>query len=146
MRRIDIIAAGKMRAGPVSDLWSEYRKRLKWPVNLIEIEGRNAAEEQRKLAEKIEPGAFLFALDEKGKSLRSADFATRLEKLAVEGQSHIQFLVGGADGLNESLRNKAGYLLSFGSQTWPHMLVRVMLMEQLYRARQIIDGHPYHRE
>ncbi|HTK84777.1 MAG TPA: 23S rRNA (pseudouridine(1915)-N(3))-methyltransferase RlmH [Patescibacteria group bacterium] len=146
MRRIDIIAAGKMRAGPLSDLWDEYRKRVKWPVTLIEVEGRNAAEEQRKLGEKIESSAFLFALDEKGKSLRSADFASKLEKLAVEGQSHIQFVIGGADGLDESLRKKARFLLSFGSQTWPHMLVRVMLMEQLYRARQIIDGHPYHRE
>ena len=146
MLRIDIIAAGKLRAGPHLDLWNGYKKRLQWPVTLIEIEGRNAAEEQQKLGEKIAPGAYVFALDEKGKSLRSADFATRLDKLASEGSGHVQFIIGGADGLSDALRKKANFLLSFGAQTWPHMLARVMLMEQIYRARQIIAGHPYHRE
>jgi 23S rRNA (pseudouridine1915-N3)-methyltransferase len=146
MLRIDIIAAGKMRAGPHLELWNDYKKRLQWPVTLVEIEGRNAAEEQQKLAEKIAPGAYLFALDEKGKSLRSADFAVRLDKLASEGGGHVQFVIGGADGLSDALRKKANFLLSFGAQTWPHMLARVMLMEQIYRARQIIAGHPYHRE
>jgi 23S rRNA (pseudouridine1915-N3)-methyltransferase len=146
MLRIDIIAVGRMRASPVSELWNEYRKRLKWPVTLVEIDGKNTADEHAKLHEKIDHGSFLFALDEKGKSLPSVDFASRLDKLAGEGRNHVQFLIGGADGLNESLRKKAGFLLSFGSQTWPHMLVRAMLIEQIYRAQQIIGGHPYHRE
>lgn len=146
MLNIDIIAVGRMRSGAVSELWNEYSKRLKWTVKLMEIEGRNAVDEHKKLAEKIDERAFIFALDEKGKSLRSTEFAVRLDKLAIEGRNHIQFVIGGADGLSENLRKKAGFLLSFGSQTWPHMLVRVMLMEQIYRAQQIIDGHPYHRE
>jgi 23S rRNA (pseudouridine1915-N3)-methyltransferase len=146
MLRIDVIAAGKMRAGPLPELWNDYKKRLQWPVTLIEIEGRNAAEEQKKLADKITAGAYIFALDERGKSLGSTDFASRLDKLASEGRNHVQFIIGGADGLSEPLRKKADFLLSFGSQTWPHMLVRVMLIEQIYRARQIIAGHPYHRE
>src|SRR5580692_6812135 len=100
MLRIDIIAAGKMRAGPQLDLWTDYKTRLQsqWPVTLIEIEARNAAEEQQKLTAKIAPGAYVFVLDEKGKSLRSAEFAARLDKLAGEGRNHIQFIIGGADG------------------------------------------------
>jgi 23S rRNA (pseudouridine1915-N3)-methyltransferase len=146
MLRITIIAAGKMRAGPLAELCADYKKRLQWPVNLIEIEGRNAPEEHEKLGGKIADGAYLFALDEKGKSLRSAEFAGRMDKLAAEGRNQIQFLIGGADGLSDSLRKKSDFLLSFGTQTWPHMLARVMLMEQIYRAQQIIAGHPYHRE
>jgi 23S rRNA (pseudouridine1915-N3)-methyltransferase len=146
MLRINIIAAGKMRAGPLDSLWGDYKKRLQWPVTLIEIEGRNAAEEQQKLEDKIIAGAYLFALDEKGKNLRSTEFAVRLDKLAAEGRNHVQFIIGGADGLSDGLRKKSDFLLSFGTQTWPHMLARVMLMEQIYRAQQIIAGHPYHRE
>jgi 23S rRNA (pseudouridine1915-N3)-methyltransferase len=146
MFRIDIIAAGRMRAGPLASLYNEYKTRMVWPVNLIEVEGRNAAEEHEKLAAKIDPRAYVFILDEKGRSLRSQDFAAKLDKLGAEGRNHIQFVIGGADGLSDEMRKKADFLLSFGGQTWPHMLVRVMLMEQIYRARQIIAGHPYHRE
>lgn len=146
MTRIDIIAAGRMKNDSFSSLFTEYRKHLDWAVNLHEIEGRNAAEEAKKLEEKHDPRAFLFVLDETGKSLKSIDFAKKIEDLSVRGQSHIQFIIGGADGLPESLKKKANFLLSFGVQTWPHMLVRVMLIEQIYRARQIIAGHPYHRE
>jgi len=146
MLRLDLIAAGRMRAGPLSDLWEDYKRRLTWPLTLVEIEGCNAAEEWEKLAAKIDPRAFVFILDEKGKSLRSRDFAARLDGLAAEGRTHVQFVIGGADGLSDALRKRADFLLSFGSQTWPHMLARVMLLEQIYRARQIIAGHPYHRE
>lgn len=146
MQKIDIIAAGKMKPGPFSDLWQEYKKRLSGQVTLTEIEARNHAEEVRKLEEKIVPQAYLFALDEKGKSLRSTEFAARLEDLGAAGRNHIQFLIGGADGLSPELRKRADFLLSFGAQTWPHMMVRVMLIEQIYRARQILAGHPYHRE
>src|SRR4051812_49408991 len=101
MLRIDIIAAGRMRAGPLLDLWNEYGKRLDWTLTLIETEGRNAAEEQQKLLGKVNASAFVFALDERGKSLRSAEFAARLDKLASEGSGHVQFVIGGADGLSD---------------------------------------------
>lgn len=148
MNKIEIIAAGQRwkKTSPLRPLWDDYCTRLAWPLTLHEIEGRNAAEEHKKILEKIDNGAFLFVLDETGKDLRSIDFARKLEDLSVQGQGHAQFVIGGADGVSQEIRNKAGFLLSLGKQTWPHMLVRVMLAEQLYRACQIQAGHPYHRE
>ena len=144
--KIDIIAVGRLKSGSFLDLWNEYAKRLTWSVNLIEIEGRSKDEENSRLAEKLNSRAYIFIMDEKGKSLPSRDFAQRFDNLMAEGQSHIQFVIGGADGLEDSVRQKADFLLSFGDQTWPHKLVRVMLIEQIYRASQIIAGHPYHRD
>lgn len=146
MPRIDVIAAGKFRNGPLLTLWEEYKKRLQWPLALHEIDARKTADEHTKINGKLNSRAFLFVMDERGKSMGSADFAARLDRLAAEGQTHLQFVIGGADGLPEEIRRKAGTLLSFGAQTWPHMMVRVMLIEQIYRAQQILLGHPYHRD
>jgi 23S rRNA (pseudouridine1915-N3)-methyltransferase len=85
-------------------------------------------------------------MDEHGIGLSSKEFAGKLENLAIQGKSKVQFIIGGADGLPQSVRDRANFILSFGKQTWPHMLARVMLTEQIYRAQQIIAGHPYHRE
>ena len=146
MLRIEIIAAARLKKGAFADLRDEYLKRMSWPVTITEIEGRNAEEEQIKLVEKIRPGAILIALDEKGKVFTSREFASKLSALSTQGQTDVQFLIGGADGLNDEIRKRARFLLAFGPQTWPHMMVRVMLLEQLYRAQQIIAGHPYHRD
>ena len=146
MFRVDIIAAGKFRRGNFLSLWDEYSKRLQWKLTLHEIDARSTDDEHKKIAEKINPRAFLFVLDERGKSLPSTEFSARLAKLSAEGQADIQFIIGGADGLNDEIRKRAGVLMSFGAQTWPHMMVRVMLIEQIYRAQQILLGHPYHRE
>lgn len=146
MIRIDVIAAGRMRDKAQRALWEEYTKRLTWKLTLHEIEGKKPGEEHRKILERLDPAACLFVLDERGESLASADFAKKLESTVADGISNIQFVIGGADGLNEDIRKKADFLLSFGAQTWPHMLARIMLAEQLYRARQILAGHPYHRE
>lgn len=146
MLRIEIIAAARLKKGAFADLRDEYLKRMSWPVTITEIEGRNAEEEQVKLVEKIRPGAILIALDEKGKVFTSREFASKLSALSTQGQTDVQFLIGGADGLNDEIRKRARFLLAFGPQTWPHMMVRVMLLEQLYRAQQIIAGHPYHRD
>lgn len=146
MIRIEILAAGRMKPGPHLELWKEYAGRMAWPLSLTEIDARSQAGEWKKLQEKIDPRAFLFVMDERGKSLRSMDFAARLDRLSAEGASTAQFLIGGADGLSDEIRKKAGMLLSLGPQTWPHMLARVMLAEQIYRAQQILAGHPYHRE
>lgn len=146
MLRIEILAAARLKKGAFADLRDEYLKRMAWPVSITEIEGRNAEDEQARLVEKIRPGALLIALDEKGKVFTSRDFAGKLSALSTQGQTDVQFLIGGADGLNDEIRNRARFLLAFGPQTWPHMMVRVMLLEQLYRAQQIIAGHPYHRD
>lgn len=146
MLRIEILAAARLKKGPFAELRDEYLKRMAWPLTITEIEGKNAVEEQARLVEKIRPGATLIALDEKGKVLTSREFASRLSELSTQGLTDVQFLIGGADGLNDEIRKRARFLLAFGPQTWPHMMVRVMLLEQLYRAQQIIAGHPYHRD
>ena len=146
MLRIEIIAAGKMKAGAQKSLWDEYTKRINWPLTLHEVDERDKAAECAAIEKKINTQAFIIALDETGKSITSRDFTGKLDKLAAEGRPDIQLIIGGADGLTPEIRKKAHFLLSFGAQTWPHMLVRVMLAEQLYRAQQILCGHPYHRD
>lgn len=152
MLKIDIIAVGRLRNGPFFDLYQDYSKRIKWSVSLYEIESKQKdpmavqLEEAKKIQEHIKDSAFLIIMDEKGNGLRSLDFAQTIENLQNTGESHIQFVIGGADGLTDAVKGQANLLLSFGQQTWPHMLARVMLLEQIYRAQQILVGHPYHRE
>lgn len=147
MLRIDIIAPGRMRPStPYKTLWQDYEKQIAWPLKLIEIEGKNATEEREKILSRLTPGAYVIALDERGTSLKSTDFAKTLEKLQNDGTPLVQFILGGADGLGDDIRAKAHRLISFGQQTWPHMMARIMLIEQIYRAQQILKGHPYHRE
>jgi 23S rRNA (pseudouridine1915-N3)-methyltransferase len=152
MLHLDLIAVGKLKKGPLADLADEYLKRITWPLTLHEIEtpyretANQQADEERKILEKLRPHAFIVVLDERGNGLKSLDFARTLERLQNEGEEYIQFIIGGADGLTDAVRARASFLLSFGQQTWPHMLARVMLLEQIYRARQILSGHPYHRE
>lgn len=146
MLSLDIIAAGRMKKDSQLALWQDYQKRMKWPLALHEIEGKSSADEQKKLFDKINPSAFVFVLDERGKSLSSMDFTKKLEQISLDGFHRAQFVLGGADGHSPEMRKRANFLLSFGAQTWPHMLARIMLIEQIYRAQQIIAGHPYHRE
>ncbi len=152
MVRIDVIAAGRLRKGPYWELGQEYEKRIRWPLTVYEIESKYTdprtvrEDEARKIREHLKDNAFVVVLDERGGGLRSLDFAKTIEKLQNNGESHIQFIIGGADGLTDETRSRANLLLSFGQQTWPHLLARVMLLEQVYRAQQILAGHPYHRE
>lgn len=147
MSAITLIAVGKNKnTSPFYDLWNQYSKRLSGKVILHEIDARNTALEQEKILEKINPSHPLICLDEKGKTYSSSQFAKKIESFQLDGQSNIQFVIGGADGLNNEIRSKANLVMSFGAQTWPHMMVRVMLIEQIYRAQQILAGHPYHRE
>lgn len=137
--KIKILASGKLKKSPLLDLCDEYVKRMHWSVAIKEIDGPLALRH-------LPDPALIIALDERGETLGSEDFAKRIEKWrdAAPG-NELTFLIGGADGLDDAIRKKAKFLLSFGKQTWPHMLVRVMLLEQIYRAQQIIAGHPYHR-
>lgn len=152
MLHFDIIAVGKLKKGPLAELCADYLKRITWPLDLHEIESpyresaNQQADEERKILEKIKPHAFVVVLDERGNGLKSLDFARTLERIQNDGEDRIQFIIGGAEGLTDAVRAKASFLLSFGQQTWPHMMARVMLLEQIYRARQILSGHPYHRE
>lgn len=123
------------------------------PTKVVELpHGKGQTAEQIKESEaalqlaKVPAGATLVALDEKGQSLSSLAFAKELEKLQNEGVGEAVFLIGGAEGLHESVRQKARLTLSLSALTFPHMLVRPILAEQLYRAATILAGHPYHRE
>lgn len=143
----EIIAIGKLK--PSSHFYApfqEYERRFSGKLSVIEIEGHSQTEELEKITAKIDPSSTLIVLDEKGKSLPSTKFAKKLEELQNIKASKFQFIIGGADGLNDKIRHKADLLINFGSQTWPHLMVRVMLLEQLYRAQQILANHPYHRE
>ncbi|MCD8562543.1 MAG: 23S rRNA (pseudouridine(1915)-N(3))-methyltransferase RlmH [Alphaproteobacteria bacterium] len=152
MKLVEILAAGRIRKTPYEDLSHLYQKRLQWPCTIHEIESKYTQSPQMqddecsRLSDKLVPGAYVVMLDERGKSLKSLAFAELFQNLQNEGRNHIQFVIGGADGLTNDIRKRADLLLSFGVQTWPHMLARIMLLEQIYRAQQILAGHPYHRE
>jgi 23S rRNA (pseudouridine1915-N3)-methyltransferase len=150
--RVLIAAVGRQRRGPLKDLEQHYVERILWPLILREVEEKRplpAAEMKERegalLLGALPPGATAVVLDERGTSLSSNDFATRLAQWRDRGVADLAFLIGGADGHGDAVRRRADLVLSFGAMTWPHLLVRGLLLEQLYRAQQIIAGHPYHR-
>ena len=134
----------------MAELVERYRRRIPFEVELVEkvARGRRGGKDTEAdlIESQIGSGDFVIALDERGTDLSSRDLATRMGRLRDEGRGTVSVIVGGADGLAERLRQRADMLLAFGRATWPHMLVRVMLMEQLYRASSILGGHPYHRD
>lgn len=145
MLSIEFITVGKLKNDPLLDVFEDYRKRLLCKFTLFELEGRTQADQLSRISEKLNPAAALVIMDERGKSLSSRAFADKISQWQ-ETFGVVQFVIGGADGLSDDIRKKATMLMSFGAQTWPHMMARVMLMEQVYRAQQILSGHPYHRD
>lgn len=150
--RIVIAAVGRLRRGPEFDLVETYRRRMHWPVSIREVEERRplaAAERQRREAEllraAVPEAALQVALDEHGIQMDSRQFAGRIGAWQGEGRRDLAFVIGGADGLDATFLAEIELKLSLGAMTWPHLLVRGMLMEQLYRAQQILAGHPYHK-
>lgn len=150
--RIKVISVGRARAGPERALFDDFARRLTWPIELLEVEERRplpaAAKVRREgelLCARVPKGAVTVALDSRGPTLTSEEFAARLGGWRDDGVAEIAFLIGGADGLDGAVIEKAQLTLSLGPMTWPHLLVRGMLAEQLYRAEQILSGHPYHR-
>ena len=150
--KIELLVIGRLRKGPELDLIDDYRKRLSWPFSLLELESKHKdekrmhAEELALLKARLLPISFVVALDERGKTMSSRELAALFSDLQVQSRAHVQFVIGGANGLDEELRKRADLLLSFGRLTWPHMLARVMLLEQIYRCQQIQKNHPYHRD
>ena len=137
---LHIVARGRIGRGPEAELVDRYAKRIAWPVKLTELPdtgGRMPA---------IDPGTRIVMLDETGEILPSRGFADRLEKWRDGGVREARFLIGAADGFDYAQRASADLLLSFGRATWPHLLARAMLAEQLWRATSILANHPYHRE
>ena len=152
--QIVISAIGKLKKKtPEDELIQDYLKKTKWSVVIKEYEEKRALSvdqlkeaESSLLLDSVPSGSKIIALDENGKTPSSREFATLIGKWIDEGVPAISFLIGGANGHAEKLKQKADYKLSFGRMTLPHMLARVVLAEQIYRAKTILDGHPYHKD
>ncbi|MDE3080967.1 MAG: 23S rRNA (pseudouridine(1915)-N(3))-methyltransferase RlmH [Paracoccaceae bacterium] len=154
--RVHICAVGRLRAGPERDLIDDYLTRFDrtgrplglGPATLHEVEDRKGGgmtAEADLLDRAVPSGALLAVLDERGAIMASPDFAAELARWRDNGRQDVAFVIGGADGIAPALRTRADFALSFGKMVWPHMLARVMLAEQLYRAASILAGSPYHR-
>jgi 23S rRNA (pseudouridine1915-N3)-methyltransferase len=137
---LHIVARGKIGRSPEAELVERYLKRIAWPTNITELPDRGG-----KLPA-MPPSSVSIVLDERGQSFSSMELAKMLEAWRDGGKREVRFLIGAADGHDEAQRGTADLLLSFGPATWPHLLVRAMLAEQLFRATSILANHPYHRE
>ncbi len=144
--KIRIIAVGKIKRGPLTELIDEYEKRMRWTVQITEIDHGTKSSECAQLLSHLTPDDFVVVMDERGESLASQDFSQFIEKIQLSGKPRLTFVIGGAEGYAQDFYAHAHKKLAFGIQTWPHMFVRVMLVEQLYRAEQILAGHPYHKQ
>lgn len=147
---IVVAAVGRMKSGPVRSLWDDYAKRITWTLSLREVEEKRPlsgaelkAREGELLRQAVPTRATLICLDAGGKTVDSRAFARKMAQWQETGPA--AFLIGGADGLDGTLLKEASYVLSLGAMTWPHMLARTMLIEQIYRAQCILTNHPYHR-
>lgn len=137
---LHIVARGRIGRSPEGELIERYLKRVSWPTKITELPdtgGRMPA---------VDPGTRIVMLDEKGRDLPSMAFATQLGRWRDDGVRETRFLLGAADGFDDAQREAADLLLAFGKATWPHLMARAMLAEQLWRAASILAGHPYHRE
>ena len=154
--RIQLCVVGRLRTGAERDLIDDYLTRFDrsgramglGPARVLEVEDRKgggAKAEAALLQKAIPEGAALWMLDERGQTRTSPDFARDIAKLRDEGRGDLAIVIGGADGIDPDFRARADRLVSFGPMVWPHMLARVMLSEQLYRAASILAGSPYHR-
>lgn len=151
--QIRICAVGRLRAGPERALIDDYAQRFDrtgrglglGPLEIIDVEAKKGLTEGAALMRVLPDGAPVCALDERGKTLTSPDFAALLARWRDQGNGTAAFVIGGADGLDQAVLGRANVTLSLGKMVWPHMLARVMLSEQLYRAASILAGSPYHR-
>lgn len=145
--KITILAIGKCKPrSPEAQIIDEYVKRSGWNIVIKEKDNAAQADEAAFLQSHIPPGAKVVVLDERGVNIKSTELAQKVGAWQLDGCSEICFLIGGADGHLPSTRDKADLLLSFGKLTLPHMLMRAVLAEQIYRIQKILEGHPYHRE
>ena len=154
--RVHLLAVGRLRAGPERDLLDDYKTRFDrsgrplglGPLVEVEVEDKKnlgMAAEADLLTRAIPAGALVMVLDERGALMTSTEFAAQLARWRDDGRQDLALVIGGADGIDPAFRARADAALSFGKMVWPHLLVRVMIAEQLYRAATILAGGPYHR-
>ncbi len=136
---LHVIARGKIGRSPEADLIARYAKRITWPLKLTELPDVGGT------IPAPQPQVRTVLLDERGRQMSSEEFAALLGKWRDEGVRETRFLIGAADGHGDAARDSADLLLAFGAMTWPHLMARAMLAEQLWRATSILAGHPYHR-
>lgn len=129
----------------MADLVAEYLKRCRWTISFVEVDHSSKQAESQKILSYVAHDDYVILLDERGQSMTSPDFSRFIEEKQSLGLSSITFIIGGAEGPDLSIHQRADKKMAFGIQTWPHMFVRLMLVEQLYRAEQILSGHPYHK-
>lgn len=145
--KVTILAIGKCKkTSPEAMIINEYVKRSGWDISIKEKDNSTQEDEAKFLQSSIPHGAKVVVLDERGENLKSVKLAYKIADWQNNGCSEICFLIGGADGHLQSTRDKADLILSFGKLTLPHMLMRAVLSEQIYRIQTILSGHPYHRE
>lgn len=137
---LHIVARGKIGRSPEADLVDRYVRRIAWATRITELPDRGGN------VPPLPANSVTIVLDERGRALNSIELAKKLEGWRDEGKREARFLIGAADGHGDAERSQADFLLSFGPATWPHLLVRAMLAEQLFRAISILANHPYHRE
>lgn len=158
--QVTIHAIGRMKKGPEQELLHRYLDRFDKSGNGLGLQHQHLRElpesravetdarkddEATRLLQPIRPTDIVIAMDERGKSLASPDFAKKIGSWRDDGIGHLHFILGGPDGLANTVRQRADFTLCFGAATWPHQMARIMLAEQLYRAASILAGHPYHR-
>jgi 23S rRNA (pseudouridine1915-N3)-methyltransferase len=137
---LHIVARGRIGRSSEADLVGRYVKRITWPIRITELAERGGN------VPALPANSVTIVLDERGQALSSIELARKLEAWRDDGKREARFLIGAADGHGEAQRRDADLLLSFGPATWPHLLARAMLAEQLFRALSILANHPYHRE
>ena len=158
--KITIITVGKIKEKYLKDAIAEYTKRLskyckleivevadeKTPDNASEVvEDSIRAKEAERILKYVKDDAYIITLEIQGKQLTSEELAEKIDKLGIQGTSHIIFIIGGSIGLGEAVLKKSNFALSFSKMTFPHQLMRVILLEQVYRSYRIINGEPYHK-
>jgi 23S rRNA (pseudouridine1915-N3)-methyltransferase len=151
--KIQITTIGKLKDKNIHSLIEEYIKRTPWQIKIVEIENNNKSrnpdsiktEEEKLLMSKIPNGYYKIALDETGNLLSSEELAKHLQKIAVNKTGNIAFIIGGAEGLSANLKSSVNDIISLGKMTYPHMIARMLLVEQIYRTYTIIEGKSYHK-
>jgi 23S rRNA (pseudouridine1915-N3)-methyltransferase len=153
--KISIISIGKFENSPHKAVFEHYLKRIKWKIELRELELKNSLNlssnelknrEGELILKALKPQSKLIILDENGKDFSSRNFAKLFADFALQGDSNLTFVIGGSDGLSDELKSQAQLKISLSKLTFPHLMVRAILIEQIYRAQSIIAGHPYHRD
>lgn len=150
--KVSIIAIGRKKKDPTTEIFNDYKKRLPWDITLKEIEEKkNLPDDIKKdkeaglLLSAVDKNSVIISLDGTGKQFSSEEFAAKISDFQNDGYSNISFLIGGASGHGKEVNKRAKLVMSLGKMTWPHAMVRAMLMEQIYRAHTIIQRHPYHK-